>query len=150
PNLPNRVWWDGLAALPFFPQCRSCCYLLVGFFDPSEAMALIVTALHSSLTSQRQSRRKLPSHAAGQAVPPLIPLSVPESIGMPATAVVQQSGVTYFGIEVKQETGATYTVKKRYQDFETLKDKLVTLAPTSMIDQHFPRKHMFGCQGHKL
>ncbi|OLQ00239.1 Sorting nexin-24 [Symbiodinium microadriaticum] len=100
---------------------------LGGFFDPSPAMAV-----------------------AAQASSPLVPLSVPASIGMPATAVVRHSGVTYFGIEVMHETGATYTVKKRYQDFEALKDKLVTLAPTSMIDQHFPRKHMFGCQGRKL
>ena len=81
---------------------------------------------------------------------PLVPLSVPAIVGMPATAIVQQSGVTYFGIEVTHDTGATYSVRKRYQDFEALKDWLVRLAPRSMIDQHFPGKHTFGCHGHKL
>ena len=86
---------------------------------------------------------------SGTPVEEMPPLSV-SAIGMPAAAIVQQGGVTYFGIEVMPETGATYRVQKRYQDFEVLKDSLARIAPRSMIDRGFPRKHMFSCEGAKL
>lgn len=95
---------------------------------------------------ERTGRR---GSGSGTPVQEMPPLSV-SAIGMPAAAIVQQSRVTYFGIEVMPETGATYRVQKRYQDFEVLKDSLVRIAPRSMIDRGFPRKHMFSCEGAKL
>ena len=49
------------------------------------------------------------------------PLGV-SAVGIPASALAKHEGVTFFGIDVVPETGASYRVKKRYNDFEKLKD----------------------------
>mmetsp|Transcript_3721 Transcript_3721/g.6701 ORF Transcript_3721/g.6701 Transcript_3721/m.6701 type:complete len:359 (+) Transcript_3721:57-1133(+) len=77
------------------------------------------------------------------------PLGV-SAIGIPPTSVTQQSGVTYFGIDVMPEAGATYRVQKRYNEFDALKDRLARIAPGSLIDRGFPPKHLFSCEGAKL
>ena len=50
------------------------------------------------------------------------PLGV-SAVGIPASAVSKQGGVTYFGVDVVPETGGSYRVQKRYNDFDQLKDK---------------------------
>lgn len=77
------------------------------------------------------------------------PLAV-SAIGIPAAGIEQKSGVTYFGVEVMPETGATYRLQKRYNEFDALKDRLARIAPGSMIDRGFPPKHLFSCEGAKL
>lgn len=77
------------------------------------------------------------------------PLAV-SAIGIPAAGIEQKSGVTYFGVEVMPETGATYRLQKRYNEFDALKDRLARIAPASTIDRGFPPKHLFSCEGAKL
>ena len=50
------------------------------------------------------------------------PLGV-SAVGIPASAVSKQGGVTFFGVDVVPETGGSYRVQKRYNDFEKLKDR---------------------------
>lgn len=82
-------------------------------------------------------------------VAPMPPLAV-SAIGIPAAGIEQKSGVTYFGVEVMPETGATYRLQKRYNEFDALKDRLARIAPASTIDRGFPPKHLFSCEGAKL
>ena len=49
------------------------------------------------------------------------PLGV-SAVGIPASALSKHEGVT-FGVDVVPETGASYRVQKRYNDFDQLKDK---------------------------
>ncbi|CAE7573563.1 unnamed protein product [Symbiodinium natans] len=77
------------------------------------------------------------------------PLAV-AAIGIPPAAIEQRSGVTYFGVEVMPEVGATYRVQRRYNEFDSLKDRLARIARGSMIEHGFPPKHMFSCEGAKL
>ena len=44
------------------------------------------------------------------------------AVGIPASALSKHEGVT-FGVDVVPETGASYRVQKRYNDFEKLKDR---------------------------
>ena len=87
---------------------------------------------------------------AGEATSAEMPSLSVAAIRMPSTAIEQQSGVTYFGVEVMPESSAGYRVQKRYQDFEALKNRLHRIAPWSMIMCKFPRKHVFGCEGTRL
>ena len=50
------------------------------------------------------------------------PLGV-SAVGIPASAVSKQGGVTFFGVDVVSEAGGSYRVQKRYNDFDQLKDK---------------------------
>ena len=79
----------------------------------------------------------------------LPPLDV-SAVGIPASAIEQRSGVTYFGIDVVPEKGASYRVQKRYNEFEVLKSQLGRMAPGARIEVDFPPKHFFSCEGAKL
>ena len=56
-----------------------------------------------------------------RAMTPAVPLEV-TAVGIPASGLSQQGGVTYFTVEVLPENGASYQVQKRYRDFVALKD----------------------------
>lgn len=77
------------------------------------------------------------------------PLGV-SAVGIPASALSKHEGVTFFGVDVVPETGASYRVQKRYNDFEKLKDSLDYMARGSRVTSDFPPKHLFSCEGPKL
>mmetsp|Transcript_50461 Transcript_50461/g.61877 ORF Transcript_50461/g.61877 Transcript_50461/m.61877 type:complete len:284 (-) Transcript_50461:247-1098(-) len=77
------------------------------------------------------------------------PLGV-SAVGIPASAISKHEGVTFFGIDVVPEQGASYRVQKRYNDFDKLKDSLNYMAPGSRIATDFPPKHLLSCEGPKL
>lgn len=49
------------------------------------------------------------------------PLGV-SAVGIPASGLSKQQGVTFFSVDVVPEKGASYRLQKRYNDFDGLKD----------------------------
>lgn len=71
------------------------------------------------------------------------PLQI-RSVSLPREAISQANGVTFFGLDVRLETGeGPWRVSKRYNEFRSLASNLGLLA-------QFPRKHMLGCAGDRL
>lgn len=61
----------------------------------------------------------------------------------------ERDGVTFFALEVAlPRTGVSYTVERRYREFEDLRQELMDLgkAPSA----NFPRKHITACVGTRL
>lgn len=72
------------------------------------------------------------------------------SVRLPSELIEDRFGITYFSIEVTPSDGRpVWRVLKRYNDFDRLADLLGGQARTIMSTP-FPRKHLTGCQGHKL
>jgi len=65
------------------------------------------------------------------------------SVRLPADAVADHGGVTYFGIDViPEDQRAPWRVMRRYRQFHSL--------ACSPKVEHFPRKHLGRCTGAKL
>lgn len=77
------------------------------------------------------------------------PLGV-SAVGIPAMGISKQQGVTFFSVDVVPEVGPSYRVQKRYNDFDSLKERLHRMARHAWINQDFPPKHLLSCEGAKL
>merc|ERR1719210_1956386 len=90
----------------------------------------------------------VPQQAAGPAEPPL----TVSSVEIPADAIQECDGVTYFGVDVSSlQEPKQWRVMRRYNDFFILEKTLNTLTPgVTFPGAPFPGKRLGKCAGKAL
>ncbi|CAE7831898.1 unnamed protein product [Symbiodinium sp. CCMP2592] len=129
------------------PARRTEVVVVQGAPAPSAAAPLVV------VPSKGKGKRKGKGKGKGKWKSAVeIPALRIAAIGIPASSIERQAGVTFFGIDVLAEGAAVpYQVRRRYREFDLLRANLHLLAPSATINSDFPPKHrFFGCEGERL